>query len=315
MKALLVALACVWAAAAAQANPLRNLKAGDKLPPFSLKDAAGKVRSLSDYEGRALVLCYFRSGQPLSDRALAALGGLQDRYGKLGADFLALRHADPGEPRPAKPPPVPVLEDPDRDAYSSWGLFIMPTTVVLDRQHRVAAAYGSYEDGFAESLARDLDAALGLPPRTAAPTRPARPAADAGEPPEAGLARRLLEGGGAQEALTALEPVLSSSETSCGPRLIAAAALLKLGRGGEAKAQAEQCLSREPASPRAALVMGRALAAAGDPAAAETWLRKAALGPDTQEARFRLGQLYERTGRKEQALDEYRAALERLLGP
>jgi Flp pilus assembly protein TadD len=58
--------------------------------------------------------------------------------------------------------------------------------------------------------------------------------------------------------------------------------------------------------------MGRILALSGEHAAAETWLKQAAAGPEAQLAHYYLGSLYEKTGRKDEALLQYRMALERM---
>lgn len=297
--------------AALNANPLRQLKTGDPAPGFSLKDEHGAPRSLSDYGGKPVVLCYFRPGQSFSDKALAALAKLQGRFSPHGVAFLALYHPDPEEPAKPKPVPFPTLIDADRQVYSTLGLFIMPTTVVLDKEHRVRLALGSYEDGIADDIASALDAALGIKEE---PKPAARASAGPSEVPEVGLARRLLSDRRPQEALDALGPALQAAQAGCAARLAAGEAMVMLGRFADAKPQAEACLKLEPASPAAALVLGRALLAGSDYPAAETWLKKAALGPSPQQARYALGQLYEKTGRKDEALAEYRAALERALG-
>lgn len=309
-RAVLCLLALFPQAAPLGAHPLRALKPGDPGPAFSLGDAQGRTHSAAIYKDHPLVLCYFRPGQDLSESALSMLERLQTRYAKSGVVFLAVYHAEPEVPKPVKPRPFPVLSDERREFYASWGLFILPTTIVLDREHRVRAAHGSYEEETEAEIARSLDGILGL--REVAKV-PARPVAPGGEVPEVGLARRLLADGRAGEALAALGPLLKESTTDCGPRLAAAEALLTLGRPGEAGPQAQRCLEGEPESPRAALLLGRARAASGDLVEGERWLKKAALGPGVPEARYELGMLYERTGRKDEALAEYRAALARLL--
>lgn len=306
---LLVLLALpALSASLSAANPMRNLELGRKAHAFALTDERGKPRSLEDYRGRPVVLCYFRPGQPFSDKALSALARLSKRYSDKGAAFLGLWHKDAESDAKLPEVPFPLLDDGQRKFYGTYGLFILPTTAVLDKEHRLKAYFSSYHDGMEEEAAAQLDEVLGI--REA--KKPYSLVSAPTEDPRTGLARRLLKDGLAQEALSELEPALKAA-TRCDERLLAAEILLKLSRPAEARIQASECLKLEPNSPRAALRLGRALFLLGETGPAEELLKKAAAAsPDPQAPRY-LGDLYEKMGRKDEALVQYRAALERLL--
>lgn len=292
------------------ANPLRNLEVGGKAFPFSLPDAQGRMHGLDAYKGKPVVLCYHRPGQGFSEKTLAALSSAHKKFAPLGVVFLAVYHPDEEVPAQRVALPFPELKDEKMDFYGSYGLFILPTTIVLDKEHTLKAFFSSYQQGMEEGLEEALNGILGL--KTAAKA-PRFGLADKPQDPAVNLARKLSEDGKYEEALGVLEAALKAPAVSCEARLLAAEALLRLARPTEARVRAEECLKVEPGSPHAALLLGRSLALLGETAPAEDWLKKAAaLNPASQRARYYLGELYEKTGRKDQALAEYRGALERV---
>ncbi|MEK7383881.1 MAG: redoxin domain-containing protein, partial [Elusimicrobiota bacterium] len=153
---VLLALPGVSASSSA-ANPMRNLEIAQKAPAFALKDEHGKPRSLEDYRGSPVVLCYFRPGQPFSVKTLAALARLSKRYSAQGVTFLGLWHKDAESDAALPEVPFPLLDDGQRKFYGTYGLFILPTTAVLDKEHRLKAYFSSYHDGMEEEAAARLD--------------------------------------------------------------------------------------------------------------------------------------------------------------
>lgn len=309
--ALLLLLTPCLASSLGDAHPLRNVKAGEDALPFALKDAQGRVHQLPKYNGKPMVLCYFRPGQTFSQTVLRSLAKAHSQFSDKGVVFLALSHRRSQDPAgPAQSLPFPILDDDKREFYGSWGLFILPTTIVLDRGHRVRAAFASHQADFEEAFTRSLNVVLGI---REAPARPAESLAAAASP-ELRMARGMLEQGQAQEALALLEPLLKARETGCETQVLAAEALLRLQRPTQAKPLLASCLKADAGSGSAALLMGRTLTLLGEYGPAEQWLKNAMMRtPGSPAARFYLGDLYEKTGRKDQALVEYRSALERLL--
>lgn len=313
LTALILLLASCLAATRGDAHPLRNVKAGATALPFALKDAKGKVHRLDQYKGKPMVLCYFRAGQTFSASVLTSLSQAHAQFSSKGVVFLALTHRSPDDAgNPAQPPPFPVLEDEQRDFYGSWGLFILPTTIVLDKDHRVTAAFGSRPADFDDALTHSLDVILGIEEKTRRTA--ASVALDPADRPEARMARGLLEQRKPSEAFALLEPFLKKPDAGCHMQVPAADALLRLKRTAEAKPILTACLKSDPASGEGALLLGRTLTLLGEYAPAEDWLKNAVMRtPGDPAARFYLGDLYEKTGRKDQAIAEYRTALERLV--
>lgn len=301
----------------ADANPLRNLEIGAAAFPFSLSDTKGNLVALKNYKGKPVVACYWRRGQPYSVKMLEAMTRARAKFGAKGVEFISLtgKEEEGGAGATAKDPelPFPVLLDDKAEVYGSYGLFILPTTFVLDREQRLAAYFSSYYEGIDSELDAVLYKVLGLkePPKEA----PRFGTATGTEDPVMNFARKLLEEGKAAQALPLLEEGLkkSAGPASAELKLLSGQALLQLGRLEEAKNRLEDCLKGDPSSHQGMLFLGRTLTLLGRYEPAEELLKKnLALNPYPEKAHYYLGELYEKTGRKDLALAEYRLALERV---
>jgi len=290
------------------AIPTRNLKIGEAALPFTLADTAGKSYSPEAYKGKPLVIVYFRTGHEFSLRALKTLNRLHRKFSERGVVFLGVWSKD-GEAQGApKPAAFPLLEDAQLKFYGSYGLFILPTTLVFDRDHRFKTYSAGYTDIMEADLETSLNGILGL--KAAAPAAPRYGKAGEISDPKINEARLLLKDGRPEEALAAFRS--AGPDQPCPAKTVAAEALLKLNRLPEARKLLADCV-KPAATPQAALLMGRILALSGESGAAETWLKQAAAAsPDAQLAHYYLGDLYEKTGRKDEALIQYRLALERI---
>lgn len=294
----------------ADANPLRNLEVGAAAFSFSLPDAKGNVVALEKHKGKPVVVCYWRRGQPFSEKMLAALAKAHSRFSGKGVEFVSIVGKDDEEAGHPKDPevPFPVLLDGKGEVYGSYGLFILPTTFVLDRERRLLAYFSGYYDEVGPELDSVLFKALGLKEGPAAPPRYGT--AKGVEDPGLNFARKLLEEGKAEEALPLLEEGLKRSPGH-ELKLLSGQALLGLNRLEEAKVRLEDCLKGDPSSRQAMLLLGRTLTLLGRYEPAEELLKKALISdPRPGKAHYYLGELYEKTGRKELALAEYRLALE-----
>jgi peroxiredoxin len=327
---ILTAAYCLASAATAAAIPFRDLKLGDEAPVFSLKNRDGKAHTLSDFKGAPLVLVYWRANQLPSKKLIESLGALADRFeGK--AKIASIVHLKDGKfPKKMEiHKSIPVLLDPKREVYGRYGLFVLPTTMVLDKNLKIVAAYGSYQRSLPAQLEDDLRAALGMKKVEHTPL-----VAKIKDPKDsvANFARRLLSRGQPGRALS----VIKKERDTLGKKvvripdhdLIEAEALIQLKRWKEARRVLEKLLGvpeeelskvRIPAalSPAkgkyAAMLFGRALTETRQMDAAEAWLKESIqLNPRPDMAHYYLGRLYERRGENEKALAEYKHVLDRI---
>ncbi len=304
-----VSFSCMTAFCA-EANPLRNLEIGAAGFPFSLSDMKGNAVTLDKYKGKPVVICYWRRGQPYSEKMLSVLAKEHSRFAAKGVEFLAIAGKDEEEAGSYKNPeiPFPMLLDDKREVYGSYGLFILPTTFILNKEHRLAAYFASYQDGVDSEIEDALSKVLGIKEAPKAPPRYGK--AEGSEDPELNFARKLLEDGRPEEALPLLEEGLKKSP-GFELKLLSGQALFELNRLEEARVRVEDCLKESPASRPAMLLLGRTLTLLGRYEPAEELLKKTLLSnPYPGKAHYYLGDLYEKTGRKDLALAEYRLALE-----
>lgn len=91
--------ACFAVATCLIATPLFAVAVGEKAPDFELKDLEGQTHSLSDLEGKTVVLEWVNPNCPFSDRHAreATMIDLADRYGEvvwLGINSTNPEHRD-----------------------------------------------------------------------------------------------------------------------------------------------------------------------------------------------------------------------------
>ena len=303
MKRAGLAMGLLAVAPFAASGQIRNVSPGEPAPGFSLVDERGRVHALKDYRGKPVVLCYIRGGQALSSKALEAVSRVQARAAKDGVVFLALRREESRETAPA----FPVLRDDAESFYGSYGLFVLPVTIVLDKEHRLAEVLSSYTPDLEDDLQNALDKILGKPRRSASATR--REVEDSSTV----LARKMVDAGQSREALPLLEKALRDGKATLETRLLAAEVLLDLSRAAEAASQLEAALKLDARCARTYLLLGQVRLRQGNRDQAEALLRKSiALEPGRAKARYLLGKLYEDSARPKEALGEYRTALELL---
>jgi thiol-disulfide isomerase/thioredoxin len=114
---------------------------GGATPPLALRDAQGREHKLSDYRGKVVVINFWATWCDPCREEMPSMQRLQD---KLAGKPFAILAVDYGEGAPRvneflKKVPVrfTVLLDRDTSAASVWKVKVLPTTLVLDSQHRI----------------------------------------------------------------------------------------------------------------------------------------------------------------------------------
>lgn len=136
LAALLLALAFAVPAAAGklQAVPAQALP---KSPDANL------TRALAQHKGGAMVISFWASWcEPCHDE-MPAVQRLSDRWRTRGVSFLAVAVGDQKDRASAMlwdlGVSVPQLHDPDKAITRAFGVRTIPTTLILDRRHRIVA--------------------------------------------------------------------------------------------------------------------------------------------------------------------------------
>jgi peroxiredoxin len=152
LATLLLLLLCAPAALAI------NIRAGDPAPDFSLADLDGKVITLSDYRGKAVLLVFWSTW---CARCLEELTFLRDNYGGRADVAVILVNQDSektvstkriAEIRNRLSIPFPIIEDIGLSMWDRFGIQALPSSMVIGRDGRVILVEPNFYWGTPEKL-------------------------------------------------------------------------------------------------------------------------------------------------------------------
>ncbi|MHC4141555.1 MAG: TlpA disulfide reductase family protein [Planctomycetota bacterium] len=152
---------------AARADELRNAKPGDQVPDFQLPTMAGEPIGRADFEGKAVILVFLSAQQRSSESAAASAFAV---YQGLHHDDLALVFvtADTAHTayfrqlRDKTNQHEPLGLDFERTLYGRLGLIVLPTTILVDKEWKLAHVISSYRSDYEHVLKSYAQHTLGL---------------------------------------------------------------------------------------------------------------------------------------------------------
>ncbi|HXI85633.1 MAG TPA: TlpA disulfide reductase family protein [Verrucomicrobiae bacterium] len=130
-------------------------------PLFSLKIGRGQTIKLTDFKGKALIVCFFATGDGPSQKQVPILSNLLKDYGETNLAVLGLVFEQPGAP-PMKTYAEQQglgfpLYPPDYDIIQAFGgLTSIPTLFVIDKNQNIIQKYVGVTE--ANTLEADLRA-------------------------------------------------------------------------------------------------------------------------------------------------------------
>ncbi len=141
-----VLLFCVFFAGSALAEDRKGPEIGKKAPDFTLVDASGKKHTLSEYEGKYVILEWLNHDCPfvVKHYATGNMQMLQEKYRDMGVKWFSIISSAPGkqgylEPdeakkvtRDKKAKPTAVLLDPDGKAGRAYDARVTPHMYIID---------------------------------------------------------------------------------------------------------------------------------------------------------------------------------------
>jgi peroxiredoxin Q/BCP len=133
-----------------------RLAVGDTAPDFSLPDADGNTVSLSDFNGRKVIVYFYPAASTPGCTKQAC--DFRDNLAELDGAGLDVVGISPDKPaklakfRDAEGLTFPLLSDPDKEVLTGWGAFgektmygktvqgVIRSTFVVDENGKIAAA-------------------------------------------------------------------------------------------------------------------------------------------------------------------------------
>lgn len=136
-----------------------ELKFGAPAPDFVLNDLSGKAVRLSDYKGKIVLLEFWATWCPPCKLAIPELNELHEKYADSNLVILAVsmdEDIDSVKDFVADYDVIfPVLFD-DKKISESFGIYTIPTALVLDEEGIVIQYHLGYAPGIFEELLKDV---------------------------------------------------------------------------------------------------------------------------------------------------------------
>ncbi len=302
----------------------RNLSEGQPVHGFTLKDTGGADVALSSYSGKIVVAVFFRPDQAMSQKALADLERLYEKYkGKDVAVLAITPELNQAENIKAlidkEKLGYPVLLDEGRKVYGDWGVFVYPTTGILDKDARLYRYVASYDWKYADAVETYVRLALGeinqaqadeiLNPTQVVELSPAKKKAQR----HMNLAEHLAARQMPDKAAAEYEAAIESDPTLVEARVKYGFLLLKTGSAAKAMENFKKAAEMDARDKRAETGLGASKVALGDVDGGIAVLEDA-LKLNTKPALtlYELGLAYEKKGAFDKAAESYRKAIESL---
>jgi len=305
--------------------PLRNLEPGSKVPRLTLPTLAGGEADTLGAEGQITVILFWGTdSEGKIERGVELLKTLQsidERYGDKGVavrsvnvdrnnqEFVGQLIKDEGIA-------VPVLLDEEEELYGTYGLFILPTAAIVDRDGTLNTAVG-YTRRISAHITGQVEVMLGL--KTAEELEKDLNPEEVIEPPDnvlkaarrlnlgrMFLEKRLFEMAGPEfEKAVELDPQNAEAHAELG------AFYVRNEEYDKARAELSAALDLSPDSVRAKLALGKLHHGKKEFDKAISELEAVLkINPAHAGAMRELGAVYEDMGEIDKALEYYKKALE-----
>jgi peroxiredoxin/Tfp pilus assembly protein PilF len=299
----------------------RNVKEGDVAPDFSLQDVNGKTYSLSQFRGKVLVLTYWRAGQDRSTKALEALQLVYEKLANQPFQILAVtKDADRiSEIRTLQQSlgfSYPILLDKEEKVYSEFGVFVFPSTALIDKQGIYHFHFGGYRDSFQDEIFGRARVLLGMITEEQLQAERERKLPIMTEDQKRAinhinLGKTLQKRGLEEKALREFEKSVDLDPNNAEGHVLLGFSLLYNKEVDNALPHFQKGVALDPRSTDAKIGLGSAYRLKGElDKALETLRAGLGLCPDSAVLHLELGNVYESLGNKSAALKHYKTSAE-----
>lgn len=323
-RTIATACALMLCASLAAQEDLRNVKQGEMVPEYQLTTMTGAVVDSAQSKGHVVVLIYLSAEQRSSERAVSDANQIVRELDRedvelvfLTADWIRRAYFEGLWEQVGVQ--APLAFDAERKLYGQLGLIVFPTSIVVDREGRLSHVIPTRPSNYRQRLDAYLRHTLGLIDDEQLAEQLKARTFDTGSPKSVAsrhraAARLLREKGLLESAEQELAEALKLDAENVDIRLDMANLHLLMGKIEAAKETIDAVIKEEPKHRRAMLLRGIALYKMDMLDEAQAALQETLLlNPDPARTHFYLGQVYEKKGEKDKAIEHYREALLRLL--
>jgi len=301
-------------------------KQGDRVPNLAIRTIDGKQISLEEQKGKIIVLAFWKQEDDKSTKMLTDLSRISQEFQDRDVTFLAINGDKASDQQIrdmalAKEPSCLFASDPDLTTYSSLGILVLPTTLIVGPDGKLAFIQDLYSRNFYAQTRAYVRFLLGeitqdqlnteLDPGTSVKVSAARIKAER----YVNLGRVLLDIKERAKAREALNKAVEADPSFAEPHLFLAGLCLEDKELRVAGAELEQALILCSSPREGKLLQGLTYAGQGEDGRAIAVLQELVENnpQPPPEAYYQIGKIYEKQNKTSEALAAYRMALELLL--
>ena len=304
---------------------LRYLKQGDSVPNLAIRTIDDIHISL-DEQGKITVLSFWKRDDDTASKILTDLSRISQEFRDKDVTFLAI-NGDKASDRQIREMALSkkltclFASDPDLTTYSRLGIFVLPTTLIIGPDAKLAFIEDLYSRNFYTQTRAYVGFLLGeitqdqlnaeLDPGKSIKVSPARIKAER----YINLGRLLLDLKEKEKAREALERAVEADPSFPQPHLLLARLYLEDKKIRKAGTELGQALKLNPSSKEGKLLQGLTYASQGEDGLAIAVLQELVENSSEPqpEAYYQIGKIYEKRNKTSEALGAYQMALELLL--
>lgn len=308
------------------ASTIGHHKPGDSVPNFVIRTIDGNQISLDEQKGKIIVLAFWKQDDEKSSKMLTDLSRISQEFQDKDVTFLAVNGDKASDKQIremalAKKLTCLFASDPDLAAYSTLGILVLPTTLIVGPGGKLEFVEDLYSRNFYTQTTAYVRFLLGeisqdqlkaeLDPGKSAEVSPARIKAER----YVNMALVLLDLKEKAKARQALKKAVEIDPSFPEPHLLLAGLCLEDKEVSEAGTELGQAIELNPSPKEGKLLQGLTYAGQGEDGLAVAVLQELVENnpQPPPEAYHQIGKIYEKQNKTSEALAAYQTALEILL--
>lgn len=301
-----------------------NIQAGEAAPDFTLSTTEGNTVSLSEYRDEVVALIYWRTGQKRSLLAVKDGNDVLEEFKKKNMKILSII-ADSDNKDDAEKTfsengiEYPLLVDYDRVFYSTYGIRVYPTTIIIDKDGKLSYVIPSHPLTYKKLLKGHIRKALGEIDEAGLQEALSTKKEDYDKDEKDALRRynlalKFTKSGMHDLAIDTVLKAINAKPEMTKPHILLGFLYLETNESDQALDAFNKALELDPDSRDAKTGLGGALVLKGKADSAIEILHDAATAnPYPQMAYYELGRAYELKGDKDKSIEMYKKAIEKIV--